>query len=72
MRIDDLKAEERAEFEGELAEIVGAGEALERAAEMVKARGYSERAHKLRGLAQASCAQVYLLLQDWQERKGAA
>jgi hypothetical protein len=68
----DFTTEEVAEFGDVFAELNQARAHLERAAQMMAARGYPNRAHKVLGAAQAADAQKYLLVQDWQERKKVA
>lgn len=64
MRFEDLTLEEREEFKAEIEDLRTAVESLERCAERLEGRNNSERAHRLRGLAQSVDAQVYLIIQD--------
>lgn len=67
----DLTPDERAEFGEELSHVAAAVEHLERAAAGLDAKGYGDRAHKLRNDASSSKAQMYLVMQDRRDRRAA-
>lgn len=66
----DFTTEEVAEFGDIFAELDLAKAHLERASQMMSARGYTERARKTLGAAQVSDGQKYLLVLDWKEGCG--
>ena len=68
----DFTEEELAEFGEIFTDLDQAKAQLETAALKLEARGYRERAHKVRGLTQAVDAQKYLLVQDWRLKPKAA
>lgn len=68
----DFTAEEVGEYGEIFTDLDQAKTGLEQAALKLEARGFRERAHKVRGLTQAVDAQKYLLVQDGQGGKTVA